>query len=342
MYKKREIGSEFHLETQKNEKSFLSYFRSCRDALFYLSGFHNNENVLLPAYSCESMIRSFVSNDCKIFYYGVNRRLSINESEIERIVDEKNIRVLMIINYFGVNTFSDLFIKKLKESFPKLLVIEDKTQNIYDYPLLRENVDFTVASYRKWFNIPDGGILVSRYLINPNYENDCDYAMLKKKTMERKAVYIETGLEDKTLFLKEFQTENSMLDQLGVYNISEYSFNVINRLDYNLYRTIRKSNFEALEANINKANCHPLTNNTNSLYFPVLIKHRNVIKEKLAKKGIYCPVIWEVNDNMKFLFPEVAHLSDNILAIPCDHRYTYRDMMFVCENLNEIIKELED
>ena len=63
-----------------------------------------------------------------------------------------------------------------------------------------------------------------------------------------------------------------------------------------------------------------------SVFFPILLEHeaRDKIKAVLAGQRIYCPVHWDT------AFLDTPHpVSQKILSIPCDARYTKGEMKYV-------------
>ena len=66
-------------------------------------------DVLVPNYSCHSISDAFLSCDCSIVYYPVNRDdLTVNVTELFRLVDENKPAILYTCPLFGFDTLSSL------------------------------------------------------------------------------------------------------------------------------------------------------------------------------------------------------------------------------------------
>ena len=68
--------------------------------------------------------------------------------------------------------------------------------------------------------------------------------------------------------------------------------------------------------------------------YPLLIKDGASVRKRLAERKIYVATLWpnvlELPENM------LEHeLAENILPLPCDHRYTENDMEVVVKAVKE-------
>ena len=72
--------------------------------------------------------------------------------------------------------------------------------------------------------------------------------------------------------------------------------------------------------------------------YPYYVKDGVFLRKKLQDEKIYIPVLWpNVKEDLCATDTEYQ-LSDNILPIPCDQRYTVDDMNYIIK----IIKRMED
>ncbi len=163
-----ELGSEFDLdfsqltETSDNIFSYLKEFHalytdSGRSALRLLSGRLAGEKILAPDYICRS-VTDALPKDCKVIYYPVDRRFRIDLEQLEELIRKHSARFLYLMHYFGPLQPEDTRkrVAEWKETYG-LRVIEDTTHSLFT---ARKTVgDYCIASLRKWFPIPDGGVL---------------------------------------------------------------------------------------------------------------------------------------------------------------------------------------
>ena len=68
---------------------------------------------------------------------------------------------------------------------------------------------------------------------------------------------------------------------------------------------------------------------------PILVKNRDEMQQKLAKRGVYAPVLWPICDEARAVCPVSARMADEMLSIPMDQRYGYDDI----EDIANIIME---
>ena len=68
---------------------------------------------------------------------------------------------------------------------------------------------------------------------------------------------------------------------------------------------------------------------------PILVKNRDEVQQKLAKRGVYAPVLWPICDEARAVCPMSARMADEMLSIPIDQRYNYDDI----EDIAKIVLE---
>lgn len=70
--------------------------------------------------------------------------------------------------------------------------------------------------------------------------------------------------------------------------------------------------------------------------YPFYFENGNDIRKKLQKEGIYIPLLWpNVVDNLKV--DEIEYkLAVNILPLPCDQRYTWKDMDYIVKQIKQV------
>ena len=167
----KDIGSIFPIYDEQLEYAqklfFLqsSYDRQilyslCREALYDIAVIHGqgSKNVLLPAYTCQTVIDPFQQLGWLITYYPVNKDLTIDTQALLTIANQSKPDVFLAHPYYGMdfNALEKDALQTIKKS--GAIVIVDNTQCIFSDVRL-SFVDFYVGSYRKWFCCPDGAFL---------------------------------------------------------------------------------------------------------------------------------------------------------------------------------------
>jgi hypothetical protein len=72
------------------------------------------------------------------------------------------------------------------------------------------------------------------------------------------------------------------------------------------------------------------------LGLPICLENRDNIREKLKVKGIFCPIHWQLPQDVDpRYFPDAFALSQEILTLPVDQRYGSTEMQYLMKSLIE-------
>lgn len=355
----REIGSEFSFATHRSGIASLglpfdlsmysdyTLVRSGRDAIgLILDHIGAKAGVaILPSYVCTSMVRPFLQRGCEVRYFGVDRGFNPQLDQVKLALSDSP-DVALIIDWFGLKR-NDALIEMIRELAPDTRIIEDRTHNLFDttHSLV---ADFVVASIRKWFALPDGGLAASRVVpFSPLANLDSEFGALRRTAMALKDVYLSSGdPTTKSEYRRLFAQAEALLDNtLSVYPMSDSSCSLLGTLDHKWMARRRMENFMYLRQALGSCPVEVvvrggLSDNQCPLFFPILVRQcRDELQKWLAQRGVYCPVLWPLPSPAYHGFPDAAYLSDNILCIPCDHRYSASDMEHVSELITSYFEE---
>lgn len=344
----REYGSEHHWQsrrdfegvTRRREIYAWRFYRSGRDALKQVARLHRGASVLLPALCCESMILPFTLNDCLVAFYKLNPDLTGDEADV--LSKAAPGTVLLYMSYFDVRPFSPAFLERLRQS--GVVLLEDRTQDIIvgrPAPFLP---DYTVASIRKWAALPEGGILKTSHIL-PHAGVDGRFGALRRQAMEEKGLYLETGAPAlKQDFLDKFHEADALLDESGEpVAMSMENRAYLENIDFARVLSARRRNAAVLEQALTELTAagvlRPLckSGTTAGLYYPILLENRDAVQQALARRNIYCPVIWPIPALARGVCGTCEAIAAHILALPCDQRYSEQDMAYIAKALNAII-----
>jgi hypothetical protein len=166
---------------------------------------------------------------------------------------------------------------------------------------------------------------------------------------KQKTVYLnqlnftrDSGIE--TQVQNEFQKLEIILSKLNQsVSLPKTYLDLISRVNWALYSEIRRQNwsqlFSFLPQNIIKLDTQ-LKPDIVPLGLPIYLQNRDIIREKLKTKGIFCPVHWPLPQDVdRHYFPDVFALSQEILTLPVDHRYGPTEMQYLAKSLIECINE---
>ena len=339
----KEIGSEFSIEPI-NEGSIVQ-IPGITEGTLVFSGRTAIETVLknelkihkalLPSYCCDSMIEPFRKAGIDIGFYNVNYD---NGMEVSLDIS-KDTDCILWCNYFGFsNNMPDLsdFINR------NGVIIEDITHSFYSTNMYHEQSEYLVASLRKWEPVLCGGYCLSRkktLSFKPTKKPAESFIIQKEKAMILKKQYLEGKIDiNKDAFLDLFSKANKWIeDNYSELTIDEYSKTYLLKTDYSIHRKKRIQNAGVLYSELYNHPyidfLFPIENMDCPLFVPIVIKDskRDIIRKKLIKNRIYCPVHWPHPNDIC-----CSNLYDIELSLVCDHRYSETDMKTVTDILKNI------
>ncbi|MBP5398634.1 MAG: hypothetical protein J6Y32_08465 [Bacteroidales bacterium] len=333
-----------HLSEKMDNRIVL--FSLCREAIFSIAETlsSSNKTVLLPAYTCDTVITPFKELGWSCVYYPIDRNLRIGINEVRRLTEQYNPSLLLVHPFYGMDLSSDeeellLFVHRRS-----CKIIVDITQCIFTTKRI-DFIDFYVGSYRKWFPIPDGGFLEAKEFYDSNIERmseNSDFVSLQTDSMLLRGIYYDTGNELIKSVSRRINAKAAELIDHSVkpHGISTLSYSILATENKEENQKTRLANFQYLYEKLPQNDefcfiCRDLKCISSApLYFPVFVKERTRLQRELAAHKIYAPVLWPVvyedvliNDTIRFIY-------DHILAIPIDQRYDSDDMNRIVSIVN--------
>lgn len=160
-----EIGSIYSLSTLEKEQcppvrfagEEVVYFSLCREALLTIA-IHNSEKgkrVLVPAYTCQTVLDPFQQEGWAIEYYNITNQLRIDTEDLWSKYEAFKPNLCIAHPYYGAD-LNQLELKSLAALKDQgCILVEDLTQCVFSTQR-SEIFDYFTGSYRKWFPIPDG------------------------------------------------------------------------------------------------------------------------------------------------------------------------------------------
>ena len=352
---KKEIGSIYPLSdsvlkiAESEHKEFTKdriYYSLCREAFSDIAKALNetNKKVLIPAYTCQTVITPFEEAGWDCVYYSVSRNLRINTTGLLDDVDKNHPSLVVVHPFFGMDLNN--------EEVKTLNSIRDKGTNIlldltqclfstkrYMFP------SFIVASYRKWMSIPDGGYLQNKLksveISQPECENE-EFIEKEIAAMYLRGLYFGNGEQrTKSISIQLSKAADHLAEcNIIAHKMSQVAYSLLNGENIDNNQKCRLTNYTFLFHNIKESEritkvCKDLNNVTTApLYFTIYVKDRPALQKLLAKDSIYAPVIWPVEDERVIINDDVKYIYDHLLAIPCDQRYDTNDMQRVVTIIN--------
>ncbi|WP_209389454.1 hypothetical protein [Chryseobacterium sp. RR2-3-20] len=305
------IGGYFGLELSPKEdylfKDFvhLNTARNCFEHILKVSNF---SNVYLPYYTCEVMLEPLHKLNIAFEFYDVDDHLE-PLFDFEKMPENT---AFLMTNYFGLKTN---FIKNLSTKIPNMIV--DNAQALF------AQITDCIGSFyspRKFIGIADGGLLSCNNNLDLHFEQDYSYErmahLLKRIDLSAEEGYFDFSKNDKSL-------ENQAIKQMS--NISK---SILASVNFEEVAKKRKENFAILDQNLSFKNGLKISLDSSDvpMVYPFRTKNAKKIKEKLISEKIYCATYWPNVLNWCDKDKNSYHLTNEIIALPIDQRYTEQDM----------------
>lgn len=303
------------------------------------------EYVLMPSFLCPTILFKFIKRNINILYYEIKEDLSINIESVTELIEKFNVKVVFFINYFGFyhNNSTIAYLKSLKEN--GLILIEDAVQMLWFDRLNKFIGNYVFNSYRKFFPA-DGSLVLCNEPSTFNIIND-EYYNLIAKARINKTEYILNDKGKEEDFLNKFQEAEEWYYRRNTINeIDIESKDFLSHVNYPLIVEQRINNYNYLYDNLSESKKAKLLFNKKQiednvpLALPLVINHRDFVRKELRKYNIYCPVHWDITEEVWAVnFPNSLELSKSILSIPIDWRYNENDMDYFLEKFNSVLIE---
>lgn len=352
---KKEVGSIFPLSDEQIRQAETKpiafskdrlYYSLCREALFDIATSIEvtNKTILIPAYTCQTVITPFEEAGWRCEYYSIQRNLRINTFRLICAVQKFNPSAIVAHPFYGMD-FNDeeiATLTSLKEN--GIEIVLDLTQCLFSTKKY-DFASFVVASYRKWMPIPDGGYLINncyKVAITQPLNENSEFTDREIAAMFLRGQYFGNG-EPRTKAISirlSKAADHIAQSNIAPHKMSLVAYNIMCREDEKFIQKQRFYNYSFLYQNIHETGnvskvCMNIREVTSApLYFTIYVKDRSALQRALAQEAIYAPVIWPVEDVRVLVDEDVKFIYEHLLAIPCDQRYDKNDMQRAVEIIN--------
>ena len=323
-----EMGGYFGLELPDHGDAFPDAikFQSGRAALRAVIECAGIKKVIIPAYTCDSVIHAVVDSGGKVDTYFLDD--SMYPQNIPSKLPPNH--AFLYVNYFGLCQRN---VDRLLKKIPSQQLIIDNCQALF---ALSQNALATIYSPRKYLGVPDGGFLVTSSLdINDNISEDTGSIERMRHLLLRMAYKADSG------YVHYQKSENSFVNTAPL-RMSRLAKRILNSIDMMAVKQKRRENFLILATRLDKFNQYSweLNDIAVPLCYPLIIG-RNVeeLKRILAKKRIYIPTYWP--DAQTRILPDGIEyrLINRCLAVPCDQRYSPSQMLSLADQIIALINK---
>lgn len=326
-----------------------SYWHSGRDALRALIRSIKPRRVLFPSFYCQDVYGAAADA-------GVEHVVAYADGPTDASIDPSFLRagdLIVVTNTYGLRPRSPL-----PSASVDVTVVEDHTHDPTSHWARTSTADYAFASLRKWFPLPDGGVLWSPRKGEAPSAPELLGDPSAKVTLDRltgmllKARFLAGEGVDKAAFRALLvRGEGQIGRSRDPQPISPIARALLDLLPTQAWRATRRANHEAFVA----AAARDRAPGRDSAPFRVLSKmaagdvditpycvvleldsheEREALRSRLVAQRVYPAVLWPMDGG---LIPGIpgAHvdLSKRLLCLHCDHRYTKADMTRVAHAL---------
>lgn len=334
----REFGSDFHyIEPQGSGENTLqdffpsaNYYADGRQALIDLYRSQGWQRLWVPEYFCYDVIASLKDAGLELRFYADypgywedgKTLAAIQRNGFFRPTD-----AILRVNYFGTRGYRS----PEKLNIP---VVEDHTHDLIGSWAINSHADWCIASLRKSLPVPEGGMLWSpvglRLPKSPivSEENE-KIAAIRWEAMRLKALYLAGGDVEKAAFRAGFVDTEEFFDRAEVCALDSGSRDFLRSFDIRDWYNRKRENWELLCDIKKEGVCILRQENMGCYPFSLILvfmtgEERNRVRKAFIEKQIYPAILWDVPAPTE---GEVFKMSNGMLSIHCDARYTKEDIL---------------
>ncbi len=300
----KEIGGYFELECQHGKMWHPNggYVNSGSNALRLAVRTYQIKKLYVPDFTCPVVWNAVRAENCECSFYHVGDDFLPDR---EFASDD----YILYNNYFGICSKQVDYITQKYSN-----VIIDNAQAFY----MPHSGIASIYSPRKFFGVPDGGILTCNKNVYLPQERSMSWNrclhLLKRHDSGASAAYTDFKQNDEALAL-----ESPM-------KISALTEAMLRGIDYKSVRQKRLENFNYIHAHLRNKNklSISLTENDIPMVYPFLCDGAAELRQKLINNKIFVAKYWSGIENP----------LTEILPLPIDQRYDLNNMRQILECLN--------
>lgn len=316
------MGGYFELELARHEETGLHTgrpaYQSARAALHALliSSRPRPARLWMPRYICDAMISPVLQAGVEVSHYGIDRDFNIRDD-----IDLQAHDWLLYVNYFGICGDQ---VRHVLSRFSPAQVILDCSQAWFARP---SKGLATIYSPRKFFGVPDGGILYTDIAMDTDGPMDQGSFDRASHLLKRLAEGPESGYAD-------YQAAEASLDDLEPRHMSLLTRRLLNSVDQHRAREARNRNFAEIHKVLHSSNRLDIPQEIDGpLCYPFL-SDDDTLRQRLLARRVFTPTYWQ--DALKRLSPDApeAAMVHRIIPLPIDQRYGIEDMHRMLEMIH--------
>lgn len=301
----------FHLNTGRNALEFI------------LKSLGNVKRVYLPYYTCDVVLEPLRRLGIAWTFYHIN-----NHFEVDEDMSLEAGEYVIVNNYYGIK---DDYISLVAAKFGDRLIVD--CAQAFFAPAIDGIKCFYSA--RKFVGVADGGIA---YTFNNNISVDNleydDSASHSEHLIIRKEKGAEAGFAI-------YREDEEKLNEQQMRRMSSYTEDILLHINCKNVIEKRHENYVSLNESLGKYNMLILPENSSfscPMAYPLMVSNGAEIRKRLIDNKVFVPRFWP-NEIIPDEIIDKNMLSDVILPLPIDQRYTEADMSRIAEIVEKQIKK---
>nr|WP_314868071.1 hypothetical protein [uncultured Prevotella sp.] len=320
--KQKAIGGYFSLELPYNE-----YGEYHRDAIRLNSGRYCLEYVLrvkkytkvyLPYYMCDAVLQPINKLGLDYQFYHIDKYFHIAE-----VLHPKKDEVILYCNYFGL---MDEYVKIVTDRYAPNIII-DNTQAFFSRPLPEIDTFYTC---RKFFGVADGAYLYTN--------KEADFDIPQDYSSSRMLFLLDRLDKSAEEAFSDYHKSEDTLDHDEIKKMSKITQFIMSSICYKSAADRRISNYIYLHDNLSSSNTLSvdLERKNVPMVYPFLSEDIN-LRKKLIDNKVYVASYWPNVQSWCNTESLENTLSQLLLPLPIDQRYSIDEMNFIVSVLKEFI-----
>lgn len=317
------IGGYFPLELPRQQRVYHAeavHFNTARAAFYALIKAGKPDAVWMPRWICDAMLSPLHALDVPVHFYSLDDGLN-PEATLEIASGEW----LLYVNYFGLCNQQE---QALLKRFSPAQLIFDRSQAFFA-PVQQGLA--TIFSPRKFFGVPDGGLLCSAIPVMQPERRAGGPLPMTEHLIQRLTLGAEAGFSA-------YQQAESKLSTLPGTAMSALASRLLEAIDYHHVEQIRLRNFRYLHTRLQHLNAMPVPEELPyaPLCYPFLNRQKG-LRESLYDARIYTATFWQDAAVRMAEDDYEQTLIDYLIPLPVDQRYDLADMETIVESILALV-----
>ena len=320
-------GGYLPLETSLKDKEYYSENRgyriirlnAARYGIALAARMSRAERIWIPIYTCNTVPDTLEREGIAYSPYNLNEKM---EPDLPEIGEND---CIVITNFFGQK--GKAFYERMIRQYRR--VIFDNTHSFFAELVIVDGV-YYVYSPRKFVGVADGAYLIGKEL------DDVD---LTQDASGSRSLFLLKSLENGTNgCYQEYLEAMDELTDSGIRGMSPLTRAILRTADYPEIMAQRKKNYTVLAhrfEGINEYRADP--DDCSPIAYPLVIRNSS-IRERLIRNRIYVPQWWKAILQEPKANDLEKTLSEYLLPLPMDQRYSEEDMEHMASVIDQCIE----